>query len=97
MTAYVVCNILSFYLKQTNKWIIKRKFFRKHFSYENKWEYTWYKKAKYLSMDYSIYQINISILLTNMQQLKYKQKDFNYIIFKQNSNSSIVLLEDVEW
>ena len=54
------------------------------------------KKAKYLSMDYSIYQINISILLTNIQQLKYKQKDFNYIIFKQNSNSSIVLLEDVE-
>ena len=53
------------------------------------------KKAKYLSMDYSIYPINISILLTNIQ-LKYKQKDFNYIIFKQNSNSSIVLLEDVE-
>ena len=53
------------------------------------------KKAKYLSMDYSIYPINISILLTNIQ-LKYKQKDFNYIIFKQKSNSSIVLLEDVE-
>ena len=39
------------------------------------------KKAKYLSMDYSIYQINISILLTNIQQLKYKQKDFNYQLY----------------
>ena len=51
-------------------------------------------------MDYSIYQINISILLTNIQQLKYKQKDFNYQLYYIQTKFKffycLAMLEDVE-